>query len=355
MRIGIIGASFARSAYLPAFRLISGVDVVAIASARLSSARAAAETCNVPHAYDDWRRMLAEHSLDLVCIATPTVTHAPMAIAALEAGAHVLCEKPMAINAEEAGAMLACAEALGRVHMVGHQLRFNAKRSRIKELIDSGALGVIRHVVIRTIGSSWADAASRAAGDWWSSQEQGGGRLGANGSHQVDLLRWWFGEITAVCGCVRTMVPARRDMVTGEAWKATADDFVHFLAELGNGCLASVLLSTVARHGVASGTEIFGSQGTLTLSNDTEQLMFGRAGEPLAEVEVHEALASLPGVGAGIWNQAVVGELRELAAAIAEQRFLRQGATFLDGYRNQQVLDAVRRSERERRWVDVAT
>ena len=367
MRIGIIGASFARAAYLPALRLIRDgvsvgdldlapnpeVDIVALASARLESAQAAAEAFAVPHGYDDWQRMLAEQSLDLVLIATPTDMHARMSLAALEHGAHVLCEKPMAMDAAEAEQMLARAEALGRVHMIGHELRFNAKRRRVRELIKSGAVGPIRHLVIRNIGSSWADPASRPWGDWWSSAAQGGGRLGANGSHQVDLLRWWLGEIVSVSGVVRTMVPNRVDRASGRSWTATADDFVEFTVELETGALASVMISTVARHGAANETMIFGSEGTITLSNDTERLMFARAGEPLAECEVPEPLAGLPGIGPGIWNQSVVGAMRELVSAIGERRPLREGATFFDGVRNQYVLDAVRASARERRSIDL--
>ena len=353
MKVGIVGSSFARAAYLPALRLIQGVEVVAVASSRLESARSAAEAFNVPHAYDDWRRMLDEHRFDLVCIATPTDTHAPITLAALAHGAHVLCEKPTAMNAAEAEAMLASAESLGRVHMLGHELRFNAKRQHIRQLLTSGAVGQVRHVTITNVGSSWADPASRPSGDWWSLASRGGGRLGANGSHQVDLLRWWFGEIRSVCGQVRTVVPARVDKVSGEAWTATADDYVHFLADLGEGAMASVQISTVARHGLGSETQICGSEGTITLSNDTERLMYGRAGEPLAEVHVPDPYEGLAGLGAGIWNRSVVGELRELCSAVVEGRPLRQGATFVDGLRNQRVLDAVQEAERTRRWVDL--
>ncbi len=353
MKIGIIGASFAKAAYLPAFRHIEGAEVIALASARLDSARSAADSFAVPNAYDDWRLMLREHDFDLVCIATPTVTHAPMVLAALGAGAHVLSEKPTAMNAAEAQAMLDRAESLGRVHMIDHELRFNAKRRRIKELLDTGVIGEVRHVVIDNVGSSWADPSSRAEGDWWSSAEQGGGRLGANGSHQVDLLRWWFGEIVAVSGQVKTMVPDRIDKATGRAWTATADDFVQFSAELANGALASVTISTIARHGRGNDLFIYGSEGTITLSNDTERMFYGRAGQPLAEIHVEDPYATLEGLNPGIWNQSVVGALRELCGAITEGRPLREGPTFRDGLRNQRVLDAIRQSENERRWISL--
>jgi predicted dehydrogenase len=354
MRVGIIGASFAKAAYLPALRHIPDVEVVALASARLESAQAAADQFAVPHVYDDWKMMLAEHRFDLVCIATPTNTHAPMTIAALDAGAHVLAEKPTAMNADEASVMLERAESLGRIHMIDHELRFNAKRRHVHHLVRSGVLGEIRHVIVNNVGSSWADPGSRPEGDWWSLAEMGGGRLGANGSHQVDLLRWWFGEITAVCGQVKTIVPNRIDRKTGKPWIATADDFVSFMAEFGNGALASVLISTIARHGIGNEVQIFGSEGTMTLSNDSEKLFFGLAGKPLTEVEVNDPYAGMEGLQPGIWNQSVVGALQELCGAIREKRPLREGATFLDGLRNQRVLDAVRVSERDRQWIQIS-
>jgi len=182
MKVGIIGASFAKAAFLPALRHVPGAEVVALASARMESARSAADAFGVPHAYDDWESMLGSHSFDLVCIATPTVLHEPQTLAAVGAGAHVLCEKPTAMNVGEAARMLEAAESAGRVHMIDHELRFNPNRMRIAELIADGALGEIRHANISNIGKSWADPASRPMGDWWSLAVMGGGRLGANGS-----------------------------------------------------------------------------------------------------------------------------------------------------------------------------
>ena len=77
MRVGIIGASFARAAFLPALRHIHDAEVVALASARMESAQRTASEFDIPHAYDDWEAMLAAHRFDLVCIATPTFLHAP--------------------------------------------------------------------------------------------------------------------------------------------------------------------------------------------------------------------------------------------------------------------------------------
>lgn len=351
MKVGIIGASFARDAYLPALCHVPGAEVVALASARMESAESAALQFGVPHAYDDWEAMLALHELDLVCIATPTVLHEPQTLAAIEAGAHVLCEKPTAMHAGEASRMLAAAEAAGRIHMIDHELRFNPNRVRIAELISEGDLGEIRHVNISNIGKTWADPGSRPKGDWLSLAENGGGRLGANGSHQVDLLRWWLGEVEWVTGAAPVMVPDRLDKGTGEPWTATADDVAFFTAEMDSGAVVQVFMSGVASHNVGNATQIFGSRGTVTLSNEDEKLLFAPVGEDLRDITVMDPNADLPGVNAGIWNVSVVALMQELALAIRDGKPPNRGATFADGLENQKVLDAVRISGTERRWV----
>lgn len=353
MNVGIIGASFAKAAFLPALKHTPGANVVAIASARLSSAQSAADAFGVPHAYDDWRKMLAEHQFDLVCIATPTVTHADMTLAALEAGAAVLCEKPTAMNADEAKAMLDKAEALGRVHMIDHELRFNPNRQRVKQLIDDGVIGEVRHVNISNISPSWGDPSSRPKDDWWSLESMGGGRLGANGSHQVDMVRWWLGEVSAVSGQALTLVPERTDKNTGEAWTATADDTTHMTLEMKSGALVNIFMSGVARHNMGNHTQVFGSEGTILLSNDDEKLLVAKAGGDFEDYTVTDPNEKLEGVNPGIWNVSVVSLMRELATAIQENRAPEQGATFHDGLKTQRVLDAVKRSTSERCWVNL--
>lgn len=353
INVGIIGASFARDAYLPAFAHIESAKVVALASGRLESAKAAAEPYGIEAVYDDWERMLAEQTLDLVCIATPTVMHAPMTLAALSKGAHVLCEKPTAMNAAEARQMLNAARAAERLHMIDHELRFNPTRMRIAELIHGGDLGEIRHVNITNIGASWANPASRPKGDWWSDAAMGGGRLGANGSHQVDMLRWWLGEPASVVGQALTLVPDRVCKITGEPWTATSDDLAHITLEMQSGALAQIFMSGVAAANMGNETQIFGTRGTITLSNSDEKLYFAKAGESFNDISVEDPNASLEGLNRGIWNVSVLAALQELCAAIAQGRPLERGASFVDGLRNQMVLDAVLASTASRKWEDL--
>ncbi len=351
VKVAIVGASFARQAMLPAFRTIPDVEVVAIASAHLSSAQSAAAEFGVPNAYDDWKAMIDQHPVDLVCVVTPTVYHAPITLTALDAGANVLCEKPTAMNAAEARTMLYRAEGLHRLHMIDHELRFNPTRRKVKELIDSGTIGQVRHINIVNITPSNGDPASRVKTDWLSDASLGGGRLGANGSHQIDLMRWWLGDIGAISGQVATMVAQRTDKNTGEPWTATADDEVSFTAEMKSGALATVLLSGAVRHGVGHYVQIFGSEGTIFLSYDDEKLRVARAGEDFQDMTQTDPNASLPGINKGVWNVSFVALANELIGAIRDQRPLREGATFADGLKAQEAMDAIRQSWAERRWV----
>ena len=353
LKVGIIGASFARKAFLPALATIAEAEVVAVASQRLESAQSAAQAFGVANAYDDWQAMLSEQEPELVCIATPTDTHAPMTLAALEAGAHVLCDKPMAMDQGESAAMLARAEALGRIHMVDHELRFNPNRRHIGQLIAEGAIGEVKHVNIVNISPAMGDPASRPIGDWWSQAERGGGRLGANGSHQIDLIRFWLGDVRAVNGIVATLVPDRIDKASGAAWTASADDLTRFTLEMVNGSLVTVLISGAARHGLGNHSHIFGSEGTVLLHDSDEKLLVAKAGGDFEDMSLSDPNAELEGVGAGVWNVSVVALMQELVAAISEGRPLREGATFADGLACQRVMDAVRRSSEERRWIDL--
>lgn len=352
IKVNVIGASFAKAAYLPAFSTVEDVELVAIASARLESAQAVAESFAIPNVYDDWQKMLATHPCDIVCIVTPTVYHAPMTLAALDAGAHVICEKPFAMNADEAQQMFERAESLNRIHAIGHELRFNPNRQKIKQMIEEGYIGKIHHVnVVNIVGGG--DPRSRVKDSWWAKADWGGGILGANGSHQIDLLRFWLGDIGALTGQITTMVPNRIGKDTGEPWTATADDQVSFTAEMVNGSLVSTFLSSAARHSIGNHVQFFGSEGTIKLSNNDEVLWVARAGEDFQDMSESDPNAELPGIGKGIWNVSFVRLIHEFTDAVREERPLRTGATFEDGLKCQKAMDAIRQSYAERRWIQL--
>jgi len=353
LKIGIVGASFARAAYLPAFKHIEGVEVIALSSFNLENAKSCAQEFKIKNFYDNWRKMLEENSFDLVCIATPTDLHAPITLEALKKGANVLCEKPTAMNATEAAEMLKVANELNKIHMIDHELRFNPNRRKIKDWISNGEIGNIQHINILNVSNGWLSPDSRPINDWWSLKSRGGGRMGANGSHQVDLIRWWCGEIQSVFGQALTIVENRIDKKTNEPWKATSDDLSYFSLELTNGGLANIFLSGVASHGLGNKTQIFGTEGTIILEDKTEEILYAKKGDDFKKMFFEDSNVTLNGINKGIWNVSVVRLLKELVSAIKEQRPLNHGATFQDGLKNQIVVDAVFESTAKRKWIDI--
>ena len=350
LRVGIIGTGFGQQVQVPGFRQIPGVEVAAICSGQKARAEAAAAKLAIPHAFDDYRRMLAEVELDIVSIVTPVYLHRDMANAAFAAGCHVVCEKPMALNQHEALDMLDHARASGRVHIIDHELRFNPTRRRMADLVRSGYIGRVYHANVRSVNGFRADQSR--LWDWWSQKERGGGAVGANASHQVDLLRWMLGEIVSLSGQTETFVRERRD-ADGVVHSVDSDDQFSFVAQFADGAYAHVFASNVVRGGASNQLEIHGDTGSLILDND-DRLWGLQAGEAqLTEFTMDDPAASMPGIGANVWARSFVHLADTFVQAIRTGQPLAAGATFEDGWRCQVILDAMRQSWAERRWIDV--
>src|SRR3989440_5614072 len=146
VRIGIVGAAFARSTQIPAFKACAGAQIVAIASARREHAEEVAREFGIEHVESDWRALVERDDVDLVSIVTPVVTHCEMTLAALHRGKAVLCEKPMAMNADEARRMTERAQEAGVLALIDHELRFLPGRLKMLELLHGGEIGKVKHV-----------------------------------------------------------------------------------------------------------------------------------------------------------------------------------------------------------------
>lgn len=349
LRVGVIGTGFGAQVQIPAFRAHPRAEVVAVASATPGKAREAASRFEIPHAFDDYREMLAKVDLDLVSITSPPDTHHPMSLAALARGRHVLCEKPMALSAAQAEEMLA--EALLRrvTHVIDHELRFNPNRRKIRRLVADGFIGVPRQVLITVVGTGRADPTKPWT--WWSDATRGGGIFGAQGSHQIDTLRYFLGEIAAACGTTETYIKERPDPQRGSRRPVTSDDFASFSVRFTSGAVGTVVNSGVAVHSVGPRTEIWGGEGTLIL--DVEERLWGaRRGESLKEMTEPETLKPPAGMDyAPLWGLSFVRLSEHVVNAILDKTSIAPAATFADGLRVQRVMDAVRASALQ--WIEI--
>src|SRR6185503_12468177 len=159
--IGIIGTGFARTTQIPGFRDCMGAKIVGIASRNPERAEAIAKEFGIEHVADDWQELVAHDDVELVSVVTPPSTHMEITLAALEHRKAVLCEKPMAMNAGEAARMVEKATSAGVLALIDHELRFLNSRRVMRGMLESGAIGAVRHCnyVFRSDYRSIADRA----------------------------------------------------------------------------------------------------------------------------------------------------------------------------------------------------
>jgi predicted dehydrogenase len=344
VRIGFIGSGFARRVQLPALAFVPGTKATAIASGHRANAEAVAREFGLPHVFTDGEELARSPDVDLVIVSSTPDAHARSAIAALEAGKHVLCEKPMAIDAFEAAQMVAAsAQHPDSLAWIDHELRYEPNRRRARELIRSNAIGELRHIELSLkpyLRGDGRPQAFDAPWNWWSDAARGGGILGAVGSHLIDLCRFWSGsEITHVAGLAETFVKERRDEA-GTVRPVTADDFASCVLRTASGAIGTITLSTVAHHGPGHLGQVTGSEATLLLSGETK-LELGKSGGPLEDISAPDELWEKVKPN-NMWARSFVRLLREMVQVIRGGTPQGEPATFRDGWQVQRVLDAVR-------------
>ncbi|QQE79126.1 Gfo/Idh/MocA family protein [Alicyclobacillus sp. SO9] len=268
IRIGIVGTGFGAQVHAPILQRHPDFDLVAIASQRPERASQAASMLHIPDAFDDWRQMLAEASIECVVFATRPSDHKVMTLSALSAGLHVLCEKPPALNLSEAETMEQAAKLTDRVASMNFEWRYLPERLAVKRILKEEQLGRILHVNWSEVWQLWGRIQEFNAG-WDSQKEQGGGMLGAIGSHIIDALCHWFGEAASVTGITMNHVPLRK---SGTDWvPTTADDSFSFICIFRNEVTCAVNC-TIASVGRPPYIEIVGEQGTLRIQGHQIQI-----------------------------------------------------------------------------------
>jgi len=326
----------------------------------------------------DWRAVLEREDVDIVDICTPGDSHVEIAVAALEAGKHVLCEKPLANSVEEAERMVAAAEqaeAKGIRSMVGFTYRRVPAIAFAKSLVEDGRVGEIRHVRAQYLQDWLVDASSPLS---WRLQKEraGSGALGDIGAHIIDLVQFITGEqLTGVSALTETFVRQRPvgDVADGlrasgagsaEMGDVTVDDAAVFLSRLTGGALATFEATRFATgRKNAIRLEINGSEGSLAFDFEDMNVLQVHSGSGpeagftrvvVTEPE-HPYVAGwwpaghMLGYEHGFTHQAV-----DFLTDVAQGRS--PHPSFRDGLGVQRVLEAVERSAAaESVWTPVAT
>jgi predicted dehydrogenase len=385
LRVGMVGYAFMGAAHSQGWRnatrffdLPVGIELTAVAGRNAEAVEAARERFGFGAAVTDWRELVERDDIDLIDVCTPGDTHAEIAIAALRAGKHVLCEKPLANTVAEAEEMAAAAReaaAQGVFAMCGYTYRRTPALAYARRLIEEGRLGTIRQVRGQYLQDWLHD--ENAPMTWrLDKSKSGSGALGDIGAHLIDTTQWLTGQsIVGVSALLETFVKTRP--VAGErsglggvgsadAPRAdvTVDDAALFSARFADGAIGAYEASRFALgRKNAFRVEVNGTDGSLAFDFESNnELLFFDGSDPAAEQGFRRILVTEPdhpyvaawwppGHGLG-YEHSFTHQVVDLVTSIVESR--QPTPSFDDGLQVQRVLAAVEASsQNSSSWTTV--
>jgi predicted dehydrogenase len=308
-----------------------------------------------------WQDATQRADIDAILIATPPDLHHDIAIAALRAGKHVLCEKPLARTSHEAENMARLATEAGVVAICGFNYRLAPALLQARRMVREGACGDLYQVSGRYL-QDFARDPSRPLNWRYQAARGGSGALADIGSHLLDCVRWLAGEINSVIGVKRTVVTQRPVTDRAASEPVDVDDHAAFLTRFDSGALGTFEVSRVASgRGNQLQLEIYGTSGSLVFdwerNNELQYFSTSDAADRqgfrriLAGPAFPRWPAPLPVSGLGIgFLETMVVQLAEFARAIAGEPAL-ELATFDDGLRVARLVDTVVRSAEQGTWL----
>ncbi|HUP73638.1 MAG TPA: Gfo/Idh/MocA family oxidoreductase [Acidimicrobiales bacterium] len=350
-----MGTGFGVITHLRALRA-AGFEVHALVGRNEDKAAARARMFDVAYSSNSLAGALALPGVDVVAIATPPHTHAPIALEAIAAGKHVVCEKPFAANAAEARMMSTAAERAGVVHLLGTEFRFATGQAHLTRAVAQGVIGTPRFAVFMLQIPSLADPLAEIP-SWWEKASEGGGWLGAYGSHVVDQIRVTLGEFEGVSASVQTLSP--RAMTADDTYTVHfrlttgVDGIMHSSCAIGGQFLATTKITGTAGSVWLQGDDVWVDAGAGPRQLDTPDDLRNSAPVPPPPELLHTTYDMWHSTGLDLspyTHLYAVLRDRILGNAVASDP---AAATFADGVAGQAVLDAIRRSSREQAWVTV--
>ena len=257
LKVGLIGTGSIANLHVPAFtRFPNQVQLTALCDIREEAVQRFARNTRAAAVYTDAARMLREADIEAVDICTIHDQHAPLAIAAAEAGKHVLLEKPMATSMKACRDILAATDKAGVTFMVAQQLRHLPSYAAVRQLIREGELGRVWSLRADNWNAMFRSRSSNRRPDWWAldGKRAGGGALPMYVTHHIDLFRYFIGDVKRVWGKVWTDHPF---------FTNGADDSAVATLEFENGAVGHLSTSFSAASPHSHQIIIFGTEGTI--------------------------------------------------------------------------------------------
>lgn len=372
----VIGTGFIGTVHTQALRRL-GVTVRGVLGSSLERGRARAAEIGVAHAYATLEDLLADDTIDVVHVTSPNQAHYSQVKAILAAGKHVICEKPLAMTSQESAEMAALAKASGKVAAVCYNIRFYPLNQQAHGMVKAGEVGDVRFIT----GHYHQDWLAKDT-DWnWRLQSEIGGALrsvGDIGTHWLDLTSFITGlKAASVFAELTTFLPERQKPVgpvetfssaagQTETTKVDTDDASMIMIRYPNGARGVMSTSQVNVGRKNSLTwDIAGSAASIAWDNETpDHLFIGHRDAPNQTLmrdfglmnPIGTAAATLPPGHVEGFADSFFSLFRAVYTDVAAggRQDNSTWATFEDGHYEMQFCDAVLRSAREGRWVDLS-
>jgi predicted dehydrogenase len=378
IKTAVIGAGFMGKVHTEGIRRLGNVEVVAAAAVSREEAERFGQLMSIERVTDDYRELIADPEIEAVHVCTPNALHAPVSIAAMQAGKHVLCEKPLAMSAAEARQMLDVARQTGVVHCVNHNLRYYPVLQHVRQMIARGELGEIL-MVQGTYVQDWLLYDTDY--NWrLDVKDSGPMRVVADiGSHWMDLIQHLTGlKITALCADMETFHKKRkRPKVAIETFagktlrpdeydevEIPTEDYGAVLLHLGERARGAYTVSQMAvGNKNRFQIEIYGTRsGVMWNQEMPDQLWIGHRNDPNQLIVKDPALlagpaatfADLPGGHSEGYDDTHKQVYRRFYRRIADPSAPIDFPTFEDGVWGMELLEKIMESHKSRSWVRTA-
>jgi predicted dehydrogenase len=375
IRTAVIGAGFMGKVHAEAIRRLGNVEIAAVCGIDDKEATSFGESVSVERTTSDYRTIIEDPTIEAMHICTPNNLHYPIAMAAMKAGKHVLCEKQLTTTVAQAKEMVEMAKAQNVANCVNHNLRYYPVVQQMRRMCDSGELGEIL-AVQGTYSQDWLLYDT----DWnWRIDAKEGGQLrcvGDIGSHWMDMVQHITGmRITALCADLQTFTKTRkkpkRSMLAFESKLAkeaeyeevavTTDDFASVLLRLGDRTRGAYTVNQMAA-GCKNRLqmEVYGSKcGVIWNQERPDELWIGRRDGPNQLIVKDPSLldprartfADLPGGHSEGYSNAHKQVYRRFYATVADRNAPVDYPTFADGLWGMQLLEKVLESSTKGAWV----
>lgn len=357
VRIGVIGTgSWANYGHMAVYQQHPQVKLVGVCDIDPLRAEESAKTFGAQFTTTDFTELVERNDIDAIDIVTPNVAHAPIALAAMEAGKHVMCEKPLAMSYHQARDMARVAQDTGVKNGINFVYRHHPAAQYARHLIKKGYIGRIFQINAAYMQGFLIDPAVPLV---WRLQKDmtGTGVLGDLGSHIIDLVEWLTDQqIVYLVSDMQTFIH-QRPLVDGSGvGQVDVDDSTTFLTRFNGGAMGTFVSS---RYATARGNyqriEIYGDQGALVYRwEDTDHLKasIGPAfvnEAQWASIPIPDRFKAISGEKSSKYN--FTQNLKNFIQSIIDDREMQPN--FQDGLRNQEILEAVEISARDHRWIDL--